>query len=110
MECNVTYIPCTGKNKDCSFYKEFFQECKPQNVDTFDISGIDQEVIIKFLSSPFFSWIRFKRIYLRNNGITKLDAKWGIFNKSFELLDLRHNNINNLNVSTVFSKIKNFFF
>ena len=90
---------CFGEDhKIC--YEPVVGKCNPQTIDTFDFSDAgNQEALIKFLSNPFFQWIRLKNVHLRNDGITKIDSNWKIFSKSLEVLDLRQNNINNLNVS-----------
>ena len=116
-ECNTNYTFCNNKEgifnkidnyadkidnyKDC--YIQVIEKCIPQTVDTFDLSDVG-EGIIKFLFSSFFHWIQFKKIHLRNNGITSIDSNWKIFNESLQTLDLRQNKIKSLYVSTIIFK------
>ena len=81
-----------GTGNGCSLRK---------SLKTIDMS-YNQLYDIKILTnnSSFFSCFEPERLYLVGNQITEFHSKFNFFNRSLKILDLKHNKIDSLFVST----------
>ena len=83
----------------------FIEECNStKTLESIDLSNATLlKHDIEFYS--IFECMRFQNIYLRNNGIYRINNHWEIFHESLKFIDLSQNIIEKIIVSTKFFKV-----
>ena len=89
-----------------------FNECSITSNKTLEMIDLsNSNMFLMKDSSRLFRCIKFKNIYLRNNGIANLQNMLAlVYHKSLRTLDLSHNHIFFINVRQYIFKTQNYFY